>query len=319
MAITRVSIKDVVRYAGTDLDDDSALVIFAKGLTGETWSQGMGFGELKISWLSELLCGGLMVVGGLYLLYSRDSLLFSWAEEAGPRTAEIIRVGKSHMPTTDQLADIIDRDEPWNIVVKRKGGASKPLSASLDLIVRTLDFIHFERRDIVEHCLKTIIGYREPDEVFLFCTTGTALHPDSVTSVGHRAFRQPGIENANIHRLRARYAVRTIETLIDAVFHGDKVGPASSWIETILIKTAEVMGHTNPQSLRPYLTYVLNRRIQMADATKAEKLDVRLRQLRLHEGTLLWRLELQKVASLLQAGRDSEAALVLRKVADETG
>lgn len=45
--------------------------------------------------------------------------------------------------------------------------------------MRTLDFIQLERRDVVEHCLKTIVGYREPDELFLSGTTGMALHPDS--------------------------------------------------------------------------------------------------------------------------------------------
>ena len=49
------------------------------------------------------------------------------------------------------------------------------------------------------------------------------------------------------------------------------------------------MGHSNPQSLRPYLTYVLNRRIQAADATKVTKLESRLRQLKLQEGTIVRR------------------------------
>ena len=253
----------------------------------------------------------------------RDSLMFSWAEEAGPRRAELMRVGKSHMPTTGQLADLIERDEPWLVVVKRKGGKSKPLNVPPDLIVRTLDFIQFERRDVVERCLKTIVGYQEPDELFLSGTTGMALHPDSVTSIGRRAFRQAGIKQANIHRLRARYAVRTIETLVDAVFGGEAIGPASSWIETILIKAAEAMGHSNSQSLRPYLTYVLNRRIQTADVTKVEKLESRLRQLRLHEGTLVRRLEqheeLQSVARHLQAGREVEAASALKKIVDQLG
>jgi len=163
----------------------------------------------------------------------RDSLLFSWAEEAGPRRAEILRIGKSHMPTSDQLATVIERDEPWIIVVQRKGGALKPLNAPPDLVIRTLDFIQFERRDIVEHCLKTIVGYREPDELFLSGTTGMALHPDSVTSIGRRTCRKAGIERANIHRLRARYAVRMIETLVDAIFDGRTIGPESRYQFTV--------------------------------------------------------------------------------------
>ena len=251
----------------------------------------------------------------------RDSLMFSWAEETGSRRAEFMRVGKSHMPTSGQLADLIERDEPWTVIVERKGGGSKPLYVPPDLLIRTLDFIQFERRNIVSHCLKTVVGYREPDEVFLSSRTGMPLHLDSVTSIGRQTFRKAGVKRANIHRLRARYAVRTIETLVDAIFDGGMVGSESSWIETILVKAAEVMGHSSPQSLRPYLTYVLNRRIHIADAAKAEKLAARLRQLELHVGTLVRRLDyhkdLQRVAHDLEAGRMAGASATLREIANK--
>ncbi|MBC7102562.1 MAG: hypothetical protein H5U13_04940 [Parvibaculum sp.] len=251
----------------------------------------------------------------------RDSLMFSWAEEVGSRRAELMRVGKSHMPTSDQLADLIERDEPWMVVVMRKGGRSKPLYVPSDLLIRTLDYIQFGRRDIVSQCLKTVVGYREPDEIFLSSTTGMPLHLDSVTSIGRQTFRKAGVGRANIHRLRARYAVRTIETLVDAIFDGGMVGSESSWIETILVKAAEMMGHSSPTSLRPYLTYVLNRRIQTADATKVGKLEAKLRQLKLHEGTLVRRLDhhkgLQHAARHLKAGRKAEASEILREIADQ--
>lgn len=251
----------------------------------------------------------------------RDSLMFSWAEEVGSRRAEFMRVGKSHMPTSDQLADLIERDEPWTVVLERKGGGSKPLYVPPDLLIRTLDFIQFGRRDIVSHCLKTVVGYREPDEVFLSSTTGMPLHLDSVTAIGSQTFRKAGVKRANIHRLRARYAVRTIETLVDSIFDGGIIGSESSWIETILVKAAEVMGHSSPQSLRPYLTYVLDRRIRIADATKAEKLATRLRQLELQEDALVGRLKhsksLQQAARHLKDGRKAEALVVLREIMDQ--
>lgn len=250
----------------------------------------------------------------------RDSLMFSWAEEVGSRRAEFLRVCKSHMPTGDVLADLIERDEPWVILVTRKGGKTKPLHVPCDLIIRTQDFIEFGRSEIVNRCQKEIVGYREPEEVFLSSKTGLVLHPDTVTSIGRRAFRQAGIKNANIHRLRARFAVRTIETLVEALFEDKIVGSESSWIETILIKASEMMGQSDPRSLRPYLTYVLNRRIQTSDSTKAKNLASRLRQLRLHEGTVVRRLgqhkDLQEVAKHIQAGRESDAATALRKMAD---
>lgn len=251
----------------------------------------------------------------------RDSLMLSWAEETGSRRAEFLRICKSHMPTNDAIAELIEKDEPFIVYIKRKGGSTKPINVPIDLVLRTQDFIEFGRSEIVEQCRKELVGYCEPDEVFLSSKTGMALHPDSVTSIGRRTFQQAGIKRANVHRLRARYAVRIIETLVDALFDGQVIGPDSSWIETILIKAAEMMGHADPRSLRPYLTYVLNRRIQTADASKAERLAARLRQLRLHEGTLVRRLghqrELHAIATHMQAGRNAEAAAELRKLAAE--
>ena len=250
----------------------------------------------------------------------RDSLMFSWAEEAGPRRSEFLRVCKSHLPSPIELADLIERDEPWMVHVKRKGGSIKPLNVTPELIIRTLDYIEFDRREVVDRCRESIVGYCEPDEVFLSGKTGMPLHPDSVTSIGRRSFRKAGINRASIHRLRARFAIRTIETLVDAVFGEDsKIGADSSWIETILVKAAEMMGQASPQSLRPYLNYVLNRRIQSADATKAGRLAARLRQLQLQERTVVRRLahirELHEAARLIQEGRGSVAASVLEELA----
>jgi len=248
----------------------------------------------------------------------RDSIMLSWAEEAGPRLAEILRVRRCDLPTLDELADLIERDEPWIISLRRKGGKSKPLNIPPDLLVRTLDYVQFARRKVVDRCLEKIVGYREPEEVFLSSTTGLVLHPDSVTSIGRRIFGRAGVRKASLHRLRARFAVRTIETLVDAIFNGSAIGSESSWIETILIKAAEQMGHSNPSSLRPYLTYVLNRRIQNSDASRAARLEVRLRQGKLLEGTLVRRLgeheQLHLIARHIQAGHRAKAALAARQL-----
>ncbi len=251
----------------------------------------------------------------------RNSLLFSWMEEAGPRRAEVGRVGKSHLPTSGQLDDLIERDEPWLISVRRKGGNAKPFEATPHLLIRTLQYIQYERRDIVARCQAEIVGYKEPDEVFISGTTGMALHLDSVTALGRKAFRLAGIENASPHRLRARFAVRVIEELVEALSHdGAVLGSESLWFETILVKAAEKMGHAHPQSLRPYLTYVLNRRIQTAEATKVGRLAAQARQIERQVGAWVRRLhgakELSEAGALLSAGRNAEAADALRRIAD---
>lgn len=251
----------------------------------------------------------------------RNSLMFAWMEAAGPRRAEIGRILKSHIPTIEHIGDLIDRDEPWSFVVVRKGGAAKPLEGPPDLLLRTSDYINYERREIVDHCLATIVGYREPDEVFISGTTGMPLHPDTVTSLGRLSFQRAGIERASAHRLRARYAVRVIEELLEAIVGDDvRIGSQSSWFETILVKAAEKMGHGSPQSLRPYLTYVLNRRIQTAEATKAGALVGRMRELERSVAAWVQRLRenrsLHEIGGMIAAGRNVEAAAALRQMAD---
>lgn len=307
----------------------SAKRVFTKGRLGRVyygWTTPLSLGQARQNVLfrhtpTEDEIRDLHRVAVERLNGERDSLMFSWAEEAGPRRAEILQVCKTHLPTIDQLDALIQRDERWSVVVRRKGGRSQAILVSPDLIVRTLDYIEFGRRKVVEACLKNIDNYREPDEVFLSSRTGKVLHPDSVTSIGRKAFRKAGVTGANIHRLRARFAVRTIETLVEAMFGDRIIGSESIWIETILVKAAEMMGHASPLSLRPYLTYVLNRRIQTADGTKADALASRVRQLKLQEGTLERRLHhqryLQSVASHIKAGRNEEAASLLRTMADE--
>lgn len=307
----------------------SAIQSFSKSQTGKVfgnWTTPLTLGGSETSSRlrhtpTELEIQGLHSVVAERSNGSRDSLMLSWAEEVGYRRAEILRVGKSHLPNLNELSGLIERDEPWTISVERKGGKSKPVIVPVELIIRTNDFIQFERSEIVSRCKRTLVGYSEPNEIFLSSRTGKALHPDSVTSIGRRIFHQAGITNANIHRLRARFAVRTVETLLDSVFDSHVIGSDSNWVETILIKAAELMGHADPRSLRPYLNYVLNRRLQTTDATKAERLSSKLRQLSLHEGTLLRRLnevqELLHIASLLKSGKSSDASMALRSMAEQ--
>jgi integrase len=147
------------------------------------------------------------------------------------------------------------------------------------------------------------------------------LDANSVTAIGLKSFKKAGIKNASIHRLRAAFAIRTIEALLDALDSGVVVGSESSFVETILVKAAEMMGHASPASLRPYLTYVLNRRLQASDAIKSERVASRLRQLRLYEGTMVRRIAhhqgLHLAASLMQSGKNAEAATVLLQLARE--
>jgi hypothetical protein len=84
---------------------------------------------------------------------------------------------------------------------------------------------------------------------------------------------------------------------------------------------AEQMGHMSAVSLRPYLNYVLDRKIKTADATKARILRSGIRQLELRQQTLVRHLssqgDLQAAAKLIGRGDHKQAAAALRRLADK--
>lgn len=250
----------------------------------------------------------------------RNSLILSWAERTGARRAEILQVRVSQLPSLEVLAELIGRDEQWTIEVKRKGGRTKRMYVPHRLIRMSHEYVIYERSEVVSRCRREIKGYREPDHLFLSSKTGKVMHPDSVSAMGRKVFRKAGIEDANIHRLRARFAVRTIETLVDALFENKTIGAESNWSETILIKAAEMMGHAHPSSLKPYLNYVLNRRIQTSDAMARSNVQSETQQAKLQLDTTVRRLalasELGDAAEDIRGGDKASAAATLRRVAD---
>jgi integrase len=203
----------------------------------------------------------------------RDSLLFSWAEETGGRRKEILSINIAQLPSPEELERLIEEDRPWHIRIVRKGGKKWELIVLPDLLMRTLDYIRSEREQIVEtHGVN-------PDEVFL-SERGNVLRPDSLTKLGKKAFEKAGVRNSNVHRFRAKFLLATIEALIDAMdVDPERVLPGSNMAETILVKAVEVMGHSSVESLRPYLNYALNRRVQNSKAFKLRNLDAKIRQL----------------------------------------
>jgi len=245
----------------------------------------------------------------------RDSLVLSWAEETGARRGDIGQLGKSHLPTLDEIDDLLERDDDWEILLVRKGGAVKPLRAGPHLILRTIDHVDRERRAMVQTKLH-LIGYVEPDEIFISEDTGMPLHLDSITSLSRSVFRTAGVRRASLHRLRAKRCVEVVETLIDGVLGDDSVKTFNpAFAETILVKAAEMMGHSSTESLRPYLTFVLNRRLTSSEAMKSLSANSKARQMRLHADAIAARMtdlpDLQRVADLIRTGDEETAAVRL--------
>ena len=253
----------------------------------------------------------------------RDTLIAAWAEEAGPRRSEILQIRKSNLPNKEELEALIANEENAEVRVGRRKRRSKaPLSANPFLIMATLDWIEGGRQKIVDHCRKKIVGYREPDDIFISSTTGKVLDPDSVTKTMGAAFKAAGVEKASLHRLRAKAIVEAVEAEVDGYFEMHiVVEPGSMWAETILVRVAEKAGHAHPASLRPYLNFVLNRRQSLTEAARRKRLGEKTRDLERRAAAAKAELEknedIAAAVRLARSGKREAAEELLRQAIDK--
>jgi len=201
----------------------------------------------------------------------RNSTMISVAHDTGGRRVEILQMTISQLPSAYQLDELIRRNEDWPITVIRKGGDEGILKLSVDCLLKINRFVRV-RKAWVEERKGRHPGYKEPDEIFL-SDRGGVLKPDSVTALMKDLFKAIGVKNANIHRIRAKYAVEWVEIILDAYLEeGIEFSPGSSWVDTVLTRVAAKMGHKNPSSLKHYLDYVLERRLRTSEADLRRRL-----------------------------------------------
>jgi len=251
---------------------------------------------------------------------TRDTLLMRWAEDTGSRRAEVLQLKVAQIPCFADVDELAENPDGWYAIdVKRKGGDVASLRAQPDTLYATLAYMRI-RRQLVEGFKAKWPDYKEPEELFISSTTGRPLRPDSVTKLVGRCFRTIGLKAANVHRIRAKFAMDAVETVLDAFLEqGIEFAPGSNWIETVLQQVAARMGHKNPSSLRHYLTAALDRRVRVASATADALREKSERNSRL---VLQAALERARVSSRLIAQLDSatdrqQQAAALRRIADE--
>ena len=203
---------------------------------------------------------------------ARDTLLMRLAEDTGGRRAEILQIKARDIPSIDDVDDLAEREDAWwPLEVVRKGGRPEILRAQPDTLYAIHAYLRV-RTSLVEFMIRTRPGYVEPESLFLSSTTGAPLTLDAVTALVKKFFRWTGVELVNIHRIRAKFAVDTVETILDSFLdQGVEFAPGSNWFETVLQQAAIRMGHKNPSSLRHYLTVALERRVRVSQAA-AQKL-----------------------------------------------
>lgn len=198
-------------------------------------------------------------------LMIRDALILTWSEQVGTRRAETMSLKVSQIPSWDEIIDLEEKCENKEFIVTGKGGKKRFIRAGPDLLAQTRDYIEVERQAVVQR-VRSRLGpsYREPEEIFISSTTGHRLHNDTVSQNLARVFREAKVRGSG-HRARARFLTNLTEAIFEAAF--EKLGSVPD-MTSILLPVAELAGHNNVATLRPYLAIAMRRLLQQTQAER---------------------------------------------------
>jgi site-specific recombinase XerD len=251
----------------------------------------------------------------------RNGLLISWAFRTGGRVNEILQVKVGDLPTAEEIAELLGSNNQ-NIVikVKRKRRGTDSLVIPIELLLATANYV-WSDRDRAKIVAKNEANKKRCDYVFM-SEEGDVLTTDSVTRICGAFFVKAKIKNANIHRLRARYITEIIERCLDEMAEtGQSADANSDWAETVLTMAQTRMGHSHITSLRPYLSEIGVRRIQVdGTITKREeraRMDELVELNRQTFENIKHNRTLIQMEKLLNGGSKQAAAAFLRELANQ--
>jgi integrase len=215
----------------------------------------------------------LATIGGPALA-ERNTLMLSWAEEAGLRRKEFAALTVDQISDWDEIDALIEGDSCKDLeLLVTKGGHRRVVEIVPDLLIRTRNYIEEDRTEVVRRFDRKYGGvYKAPAAVFLSEKTGQALTLRAITNIFRGAFRKAEVGGSG-HRMRARYLTNLVQHYYDEAFskHGNSIG-----FDIVLLKAAEAAGHASPESLRPYLNLIRKRRLTTQDGEKRRYLQQRL-------------------------------------------
>ncbi len=137
-------------------------------------------------------------------LAERNTLMLSWAEEAGLRRKEFASLTIGQIPGWGEIDDLIQQDSCKDLeLVVTKGGHHRIVEVVPDLLLRTRNYIEEERLAVVHRFKQKHEGiYKAPVAVFLSEKTGEALTLGAITNLIGEAFKKAGVRGSG-HRMRA--------------------------------------------------------------------------------------------------------------------
>lgn len=251
----------------------------------------------------------------------RNSLLFLWAEKTGARRFEVLQINVRDLPSEEERDRIAEIGGNWAIQVFRKGRGDdkRDLLAPVDLLRLTALYVKYERSKIVERCIER--GRPVPDGLFLTDRGGT-LSKSTLTGLARTAFIKAGVLRSSYHRFRAVFATQETKRAVEALESGHmQLVPGTNWTRSILIRVAELLDHSNLESLEHYLDDYLNARIQRAQSSSgintSASIDAKRREIEALDRRIASRIALLKIMVDLNTQKDRRVGMALDKIADE--
>lgn len=248
-------------------------------------------------------------------LMIRDSLILLWMEGTGLRRAEVLSLKTSDIPDRDALDSETLEDDHAKINVTGKGGKKRIVFAGRDLLTETQEYIENERQAMVRR-FRSKQGeiYPEPHNIFLSAKTGLSLTPDAVSQQLAKAFRKAGIKGSG-HRIRARFLTNLVGSLLEAQFEKFKSLPDAA---SILLPAAQIAGHNNIETLRPYLDIARKRVLLDTDSSRAataiDKAIVSERRASMAQNEIYNNKQFEKLIKEIKSGRSSVALREFKKL-----
>ncbi|MFL7905853.1 hypothetical protein ACJ41P_32335 [Azospirillum argentinense] len=219
----------------------------------------------------------------------RDCLLAGWMEQCGLRREGAVGVGPGALARALATEGVRDDDGPYDLVagtdaahiqdavfaglrrlrqmrrshvfvsVTEKRRKTRSVPVPLGFLEINLQFLWEPWTEAVAALRASRPDYAPPDRLFLSLKTGRALLPGSAGDIVKDAFSSAGVDGSG-HRLRAAFALRVVKTayLEQRARHGRFWDPAA-----VLLYAAEVLGHENMETLRPYLNAIVREGIRL--------------------------------------------------------
>lgn len=195
---------------------------------------------------------------------ARNLLMLVVALESGARVSEIVQLKVSDFPTPQELGPYVGKNAKPFLeveVIRKNQDSGGRLRINSQLVLKIVAHIYGDTQRL--NIIRKNTGKKLSNDQSVFLSeTGEGITADSVTRIAGQLFGAAGIEKANIHRLRARYITTVIELMLDRLAEqGVTVNRSEAWEQQVLAMAVELMGHSHPMSLRPYLNEILQRRM----------------------------------------------------------